>query len=1050
MLELFKAQVPSIIYERGKRYYRENRVVEYNLYKLDDNAYEIKSIVKGNDPYLVNIDLEFSTNTSMKLKGFCNCPFNKNWMCKHQVAVMIKFFIESLPKLNEGLSFSNPTFDKLLKFFDNPHQQPVSLKYKVKGLLSNNMVNFSINFSELEILEDELKELTNYIANKWDWSYVNSEMPFPLTEESFQVVEYLKNAETRSSRSIGTVLFPKSSGNFAFLYNLIKEQEIICHETGKIIQAGSVLKPSISVQGTEDKINIRLIEENFNIYSNPKDPLPNFWWTVIEDYLHPVNLAEVNSLPNEIHIPEDYKGKFLFEILPEFKKRYGAQLGDELQKYELSKFFPRICMNLDFQEEKIICEARIYIKDKEVIGSKTLDILNDNLYQRSESSSYIWHGIDREIIKQYIDFLEENNFLVSRDCFIIKDQEDIQNFLTSGFLHMPEDWEVSTTERFDQLEVILIELEPIVEISTEGSIDWFDFRVTYNLGGKTYTHQELQKKLKKNNQGESYIQIGNQYYVLYNDEKSRLIEENLHLAKKERKNYQSHFYNLLFYQNIFNKNGIHVKGDRIYNELREDLTNQNLIQDQELPDEIQNVLRDYQKTGYNWLRFLHKYRFSGILADDMGLGKTVQVLTLIKGINSDKPSLVICPRTLLYNWGEEIEKFFPSLKYIIYYGNPAERKRLQEQIDDYDIIITTYSIIGRDIDFLTKKSFVYCILDEAQHIKNYRTKRAESVKNIRAENRLILTGTPIENSVEELWALFDFLMPGYLDTHSSFKKKFLTPIKDHADVNVLNELKQRVAPFILRRNKAEVLTELPKKMVQVSKVSMTQLQEDTYKTILSQVRHDVLSAVQEKGFLRSQITVLSALTKLRQICNHPKLILQDLDEKISSGKLEALLEIVREAIASGHKMLIFSQFVKMLRIIEDEFKNAGVTYEYLDGSTKNRMERVKKFNEDPAINAFLISLKAGGTGLNLTSADIVIHVDPWWNPMVENQATDRAYRIGQKNKVMVYKLITAGSVEEKMLRLQEKKKNIFDAVIEQNTGALERLTWEDVQELFEI
>jgi SNF2 family DNA or RNA helicase len=292
-------------------------------------------------------------------------------------------------------------------------------------------------------------------------------------------------------------------------------------------------------------------------------------------------------------------------------------------------------------------------------------------------------------------------------------------------------------------------------------------------------------------------------------------------------------------------------------------------------------------------------------------------------------------------------------------------------------------------------------------------------------------------------------MPGYLGNYNYFNKNYLLPISKNNDQEKMEQLKQRVAPFILRRRKEEVLKELPEKIINIHSVSMTQLQEDSYKLVLDEVKGKLLDTVSEKGFNRSRINVLAALTKLRQICNHPALVLDDKGLDSSSGKLDALLELVNDAISSGRKIIVFSQFVKMLKLIKKSFDRQKINYQYLDGSTRNRMERVNQFNNDPEIKVFLISLKAGGVGLNLTSADMVIHVDPWWNPMVERQAADRAHRLGQQNRVMVYKLITRGTVEEKMLKLQKKKQNVFDNIIEDNVNPIEAITWEDIQELLE-
>jgi SNF2 family DNA or RNA helicase len=355
-----------------------------------------------------------------------------------------------------------------------------------------------------------------------------------------------------------------------------------------------------------------------------------------------------------------------------------------------------------------------------------------------------------------------------------------------------------------------------------------------------------------------------------------------------------------------------------------------------------------------------------------------------------------------------------------------------------------------DSELLQSYSFYYCVLDEAQHIKNQQTQRAKECKKIQSQYRLAITGTPLENRLEDLWSLFDFLMPGYLESQNQFRAKYVEPLKKSGLQASLAILKQKIAPFMLRRLKKDVLPELPAKIVTVRNVLMSQLQEDVYRTILKQVKQEILNSITTRGLEKSRLTVLSAITKLRQLCDHPSLALAEISPEADSGKIDALMELINEAIDGGHKIVVFSQFVRMLKLIRAKFAESGISYVYLDGSTQDRMERINCFNNTPEIPVFLISLKAGGVGINLTAADIVIHADPWWNPMVEDQATDRVHRIGQQNQVMVYKLITIGTVEEKLIKLQTLKRAVFDAVIQNNGDPINTLTWEDIQELLDM
>jgi len=473
--------------------------------------------------------------------------------------------------------------------------------------------------------------------------------------------------------------------------------------------------------------------------------------------------------------------------------------------------------------------------------------------------------------------------------------------------------------------------------------------------------------------------------------------------------------------------------------------------DLEIPLRLKNVLREYQKFGFRWMKTLGLNGFGGILADDMGLGKTLQFITLVlhdfekKG---RKPSLVVAPTSLVYNWCAEIEKFAPDLKYTAISGNKEEREKQLMNIEDFDIVVTSYPLIRRDKDEYRNFSFRYCILDEAQHIKNPDSQNARSVKEIKAERRFALTGTPMENSLTELWSIFDFVMPGYLFSHSRFVQRYEKPVVRDGDRKALEGLGMHIRPFILRRLKSEVLKELPEKIENKMVAEMAQEQKAVYLAYLRQIRDEIEAEIKENGFERSHIKILAGLTRLRQICCHPSVFLEDFSG--DSGKLLLLQEIITDCIEGGHRILLFSQFTSMLSIIRRWLGKNKISHLYLDGSTKaeDRALLVKEFNQGQG-SVFLISLKAGGTGLNLTGADTVIHYDPWWNPAVEDQATDRAHRIGQNRSVHVMKLITKGTIEEKIYELQERKKRLVDSVIQPGETLLSKMSEEEVRALLE-
>lgn len=473
---------------------------------------------------------------------------------------------------------------------------------------------------------------------------------------------------------------------------------------------------------------------------------------------------------------------------------------------------------------------------------------------------------------------------------------------------------------------------------------------------------------------------------------------------------------------------------------------------QAIPEkEVKATLRTYQTEGVHWLDRLRHMHLNGILADDMGLGKTLQAIIAVTQnilINPNAISIVVCPTSLVHNWKEEFNKFNPQLKVLPVDGTPAQRKKLQTDIKKYNVIITSYTLMQKDIEFYKTIPFAYAILDEAQHIKNRATRNAKSVKMIQAAHRLILTGTPIENSLEELWSLFDFLMPGLLSSYDRFVEKYIRN-PNYSNGKNLDALRRKVSPFILRRMKKDVLDDLPPISEIVYHCNLSDTQRELYRSYANSAREELTQLVKKEGFDRVRIHVLATLTRLKQICCHPAIFAKERPEKGDSAKYDMLLELLQNLMESKHKTVIFSQYTRMLNIMREDLEQLGFKFCYLDGSSKNRMSIVKQFNENENVSIFLVSLKAGGSGLNLVGADTVIHYDMWWNPAVENQATDRVHRIGQKYSVSSYKLITLGTIEEKILELQNRKKGLVKKVIASDEEAIAKLTWEEVLELLQ-
>lgn len=488
--------------------------------------------------------------------------------------------------------------------------------------------------------------------------------------------------------------------------------------------------------------------------------------------------------------------------------------------------------------------------------------------------------------------------------------------------------------------------------------------------------------------------------------------------------------------------------------------------DYEVPDAMKPILRDYQKTGYRWLCTIAQLGFGGILADDMGLGKTLQIITLLEHARLEAisktvdltdtashtacpppVSLIVCPSSLVYNWDSEIEHFAPTLKTLLITGTAQERQELLTHYADYDVLITSYDMLKRDIASYDNLHFHYQIIDEAQYIKNHRTQAACSVCNIHSVTRFALTGTPIENRLSELWSIFEYLMPGFLYPYAYFRSELEQPIVENKDQIAATRLQQLVRPFIMRRLKTDVLKELPDKLEHAVYAQMTDEQNKLYTANTLKLQKD-LEQQSDNMFKTSKIQILAELTKLRQLCCDPSLIYQNYHG--GSAKLDTCIQLIENAMAGGHKILLFSQFTSMLDVIERRLKAERILYYRLDGSTKSeqRTRLVNAFNENK-IPVFLISLKAGGTGLNLTGADIVIHYDPWWNAAAQNQATDRAHRIGQTHTVTVYKLIARHTIEEKILELQENKKALSDQILSEEGVTASQLTKEELLKLLQ-
>ncbi len=687
--------------------------------------------------------------------------------------------------------------------------------------------------------------------------------------------------------------------------------------------------------------------------------------------------------------------------------------------------------------------------------------------------------------------------------FHLDGENAVLNFFAREYQRLQREWHVTLEPRLQRSAQKLERVEPRCQVTSSGQ-SWFDLDVSYQTsGGEQFAQADIQRLLLA---GQSHARLRNGKIALLDTGTIEEFQEVLrdcapqqHAQGYRIDNNQAGFIDSTLRQ----QDGWRMQAPAAWNERAARQSGQSPLQPPPL-GELETVLRPYQKKGVAWIGFLRANSFGGILADEMGLGKTLQVLAHLSVLRSaprpdapngaGTPFLVVCPASLVFNWMAEAAKFTPKLRALALHG--PQRRELFAQIPQADLVVTSYALLGRDAEHHRQIEFDTVVLDEAQHIKNRRTRNAQSVKSIRSRHRLVLTGTPLENSVLDLWSIFDFLMPGYLGAAADFRERYELPIVQGNNSGAQARLARRLRPFLLRRLKREVAPDLPRKIEQTSFCELNEDQRALYQQVLETSRGEILRAVDSQGIAKSRMLILTTLLRLRQICCDLRLLKlppaepRDQAGKSAaaipptgngqsassqgatadntdyagpvawtdapsqadpapgvSGKMEMFRELLEEVLDGGHRVLVFSQFTSMLALIRQELAAQNIQFCYLDGSTPDRLKVVEKFQRDAGIPVFLISLKAGGVGLNLTGADTVIHFDPWWNPAVEAQATDRAHRIGQTKVVTSYKLITRGTVEEKILKLQDRKRSLIQAALGGEEELAQALTWDEIQEL---
>lgn len=793
---------------------------------------------------------------------------------------------------------------------------------------------------------------------------------------------------------------------------------------------------------------------NIDIYNYDVLYGKKFLYIVIEDVIYrcPMEYKETvlkllelfkNNFTQEVLFQKSDLPKLFSLVVPSIKKNLEIKNinQDEMEKYIPQDLYVKVYLDSN-QNNYITADIRFGYKDIEfnpLLENPDLNVARDIVKETKTLETFIQTGF----------MLNKQN-----GTLVLADDEKIYNFLSDEIMYYMKNFEILATDAFKKKEIKVPKISNIgIKIENDLlKINLNEFNFSADELAEIMEKYKLRKKFYKLSDG-SFINLEENEALEFLDKLN--IDGTLKYENIESGEIDLPVYRTLYLDKILQNTSMNVYKSKEYKSLIGDI--QNSGDDYiKIPHNLNATLRRYQEVGYKWLKTLDSYGLGGILADDMGLGKTLQVITLLLDYNVNskdeekKTSIVVCPSSLALNWLNEINKFAPILDAVVISGNAEDRAKKIKELSKYDVIITSYDLLKRDIEVYNEVNyeFKYIIADEAQYIKNNNTQNFKAIKKIKANTRFALTGTPIENSLAELWSIFDFSMPGYLYSYRKFKENFETPIIKDSDLYKVKKLKMLIEPFILRRVKEEVLTELPEKTVTVLNSEMEEEQQKVYMSYMAEAKEEVENELIVAGFEKNQMKILALLMRLRQICCHPSLFINNYDG--GSGKLNQCMEIIKDAVQGNHKILLFSGYTSMFDIIEPELQNEGIKYFKLTGQTKvsERIELVDEFNENNDIKVFLISLKAGGTGLNLIGADMVIHYDPWWNISAENQATDRTYRIGQKNNVQVYKLITKNSIEEKIYELQQKKAKLVDNMLSTNETFISRLSKEEIMDLF--
>lgn len=1059
-------------YKKGWDYYKSKRIKSVSF---NEEMLLFDASVLGTRLYTVQIQFDKSGD----LKDFsCTCPdyIKSEACCKHAAAVMF------LVKEKDEQGFFNLASQKqasknIFEFFQNRSSDirtPVNVEFnlelfKTKATYAKRgpsaILTMRIGVDKLYIVRN-VAELLDCIRNKRELVYGKGFTFDPgihdFSSEACPLLAYLD--ELWQNGNLTDYLLGDIKNQSVF-----KEKEIYLSDAA-LKRVFELLKPcsfNILMDNTRlhgIKIYPQDIPVEFMLTSNggsvdlnidtllPVEQITSDCEYVLYDqkilrlskqqqeYLAPFlkHIQLENS--SRITFSNQEKERFFTEVLPFIEKVGPVRIDDTLKSMiEKPEFEPEIY--LDRYEDIITADVKFKYGDRIINPFSPGSV-------RPSADKILIRDTEREAV--ILDILGETDFKVNGNRVYLDEEEKIFDFVNIAIPKLQEYTQVYYSESFKAMGFRRVpSFTGFLRLNSLN--DFLEFSFTM----EGVDRKELSSIFKSIREKKKYYRLKDGTFLPLDSENLLAMSEIIDQLELDGRDFENDMlqlpkYRALYIDNMLKESSIHFfERNKALKDLIRDVKEPSETEHQ-IPDNVKGILRDYQKLGFKWLKTLSSYGLGGILADDMGLGKTLQVITLLqyeKQVAGDGTSIVVVPTSLVYNWCAELQKFAPDMTITAVVGNKADREILIQQGMNSDLLITSYALIRRDISSYKDFSFRYCILDEAQHIKNPASLAAKAVKQLSSSHRLALTGTPMENNLTELWSVFDFVLPGYLSSHSRFVERYETPIS-RGDGAVLSQLGKQIKPFILRRLKQDVLKELPEKIEHVIAAELTEEQKKLYVAYLEQARSDLFTEISQNGFDKSHMKILAVLTRLRQLCCHPSLFVDNYEG--DSGKLQLLKEVVEDALTAGHRILLFSQFTSMLAIIRSWLDQTGIKYLYLDGATPadERMMLVRRFNAGEG-QIFLLSLKSGGTGLNLTGADTVIHYDPWWNPAVEDQATDRAYRIGQTRNVHVMKLVTHGTIEEKILKLKDKKKLLVDSVIQSGETMITKMSQQELLELFQ-